>query len=76
MASTINLTDAELRQELKKFGENPGPINANTRTLYTRKLIKLRDSKVEVFFGIFLLFVSKIVIFNSRPVQGFNIFNI
>lgn len=46
MASTSNLTDVELRQELKNLGENPGPINANTRDIYRRKLDKLKASKV------------------------------
>jgi ankyrin repeat and LEM domain-containing protein 1 len=34
-------TDA-LRNELKSFGENPGPITKNTKKLYLKQLVKIR----------------------------------
>ncbi len=42
------LTDKELRDELIKFGENPGPINSTTRGVYQRKLAKLKEGGTSV----------------------------
>lgn len=36
------LSDKELLNELKKLGESPGPINASTRVVYERKLLRMR----------------------------------
>ena len=46
MAAAENLTDTELRRQLKKHGQTPGPITATTRALYIKKLNKLRTSQV------------------------------
>uniref|UniRef100_A0A8C7YU77 Thymopoietin b n=1 Tax=Oryzias sinensis TaxID=183150 RepID=A0A8C7YU77_9TELE len=37
------LTDEDLKQQLAKYGVNPGPILATTRKVYEDKLQKLRD---------------------------------
>ena len=34
------MSDKELMEELRKFGENPGPITDTTRGVYQRKLAK------------------------------------
>ena len=34
------MSDKELMEELRKFGENPGPITDTTRVVYQRKLAK------------------------------------
>ncbi|XP_071960058.1 inner nuclear membrane protein Man1-like [Antedon mediterranea] len=44
MADT-ELTDAELRAELKRLGFDPGPVTASTRGLYIRKLNTLKSGK-------------------------------
>ena len=52
MASLQNLTDAELRRQLKELGETPGPITATTRAIYIKKLGKLKE--LEVGCGMFV----------------------
>ena len=52
MASLENLTDAELRRQLKELGETPGPITATTRAIYIKKLGKLKE--LEVGCGMFV----------------------
>ncbi|XP_070558545.1 lamina-associated polypeptide 2-like isoform X2 [Ptychodera flava] len=37
-----NLSDRELAEELKNFGMSPGPITGSTRSVYERKLVRLR----------------------------------
>ena len=41
--SITSLSTAELRQELIKLGETPGPILANTRHVYEQRLFKLKQ---------------------------------
>lgn len=36
-----SLTDPELREALKEYGQSPGPITDSTRTLYRKKLVSL-----------------------------------
>lgn len=49
-----NLTDHELRESLKKYNENPGPITESTRNIYRKKLTsllqgqKLKDDHIKV----------------------------
>ena len=38
------MSDAQLRAELRRLGHNPGPITPDTRSLYLKKLAKLRAS--------------------------------
>lgn len=42
-----NLSDEELMDELIEYGENPGPINSLTRSVYERKLIKVMEEEGE-----------------------------
>lgn len=37
------LSDAELRGELQSLGMNIGPVTGTTRTIYEKKLLKLRQ---------------------------------
>lgn len=49
-----NLTDHELREALKRYNENPGPITESTRNIYRKKLTsllqgqKLKDDHIKV----------------------------
>ncbi|XP_060081354.1 emerin homolog 1-like [Ylistrum balloti] len=45
MTSVKDLTDAELAQELRSRGAAPGPITATTRTVYEKKLLKLKQAE-------------------------------
>jgi len=40
-----SISNSELRQELIKLGEKPGPISATTKSVYIRRLESLRKSK-------------------------------
>lgn len=46
-----NLSNEELMDELSQFGENPGPINSLTRSVYERKLAKLMEEEGESRWG-------------------------
>jgi len=62
MAAFENLSDAELRQQLKSFGEIPGPITGTTREVYYKKLCKLKG--IEVCFDLFLtLFLQSMYVY-------------
>ena len=39
------LTDSELREGLLRMGEDPGPINPSTRSVYENKLAKLLEEE-------------------------------
>lgn len=41
-----SLSDAQLRDQLKTYGQNPGPITASTRGLWLKKLTKLKSGGV------------------------------
>ena len=43
MSNLSDLSDAELRKELIKFGQNPGPIVVATRAAYIKRLQRLRN---------------------------------
>lgn len=45
MESVTDLTDAELAQELRSRGADPGPVTATTRKVYEKKLLKLRQAE-------------------------------
>lgn len=47
MARVSQLTDEELAEELRKHGEDPGPIMETTRGVYQRKLAKLMAEKTK-----------------------------
>lgn len=38
------LTNQEIRQQLQRFGESPGPVNSTTRNLYLRKLERIKST--------------------------------
>ena len=40
VSQVAQMSDKELMEELRKFGENPGPITDTTRGVYQRKLAK------------------------------------
>ena len=40
-----SLSDAQLRDQLKTYGQNPGPITASTRGLWLKKLNKLKSGQ-------------------------------
>ena len=42
MSSLNDLSDDELRNELIKYGQNPGPIVVETRAAYVQQLQRLR----------------------------------
>ena len=42
MSNLSELSDDELRKELIKFGQNPGPIVVATRAAYIKRLQRLR----------------------------------
>lgn len=42
MEEIKNLTDKELAEELRELGASPGPILASTRSVYEKRLLKLR----------------------------------
>ncbi|XP_033123429.1 inner nuclear membrane protein Man1-like [Anneissia japonica] len=65
MADSV-LTDAELRDELKRLGFDPGPVTASTRSLYVRKLNTLKSGKKLVAKK------SKIKPVAKRPLIGFS----
>ncbi|CAL8086097.1 unnamed protein product [Calicophoron daubneyi] len=44
---TTPLTDVELRRELQSYGVNPGPLTDTTRSVYFKKLQKLRLQRSE-----------------------------
>ncbi|XP_060798362.1 uncharacterized protein LOC132900345 isoform X2 [Neoarius graeffei] len=46
ISETEGLTDRELRRKLVELGEEPGPINRNTRRLYVQKLRTLQKERV------------------------------
>ena len=47
MSEVCQLEDEELVEELKRYGEDPGPIMDNTRGLYQRKLARLMAEKAK-----------------------------
>ena len=47
MAEVVQLSDEELLEELRKYGENPGPIVDSTRGLYQKKLARLVAQKTK-----------------------------
>lgn len=44
-ASDGDISDAELRRQLKAFGEEPGPVTPSTRGFLLRKLKSYRMNK-------------------------------
>jgi hypothetical protein len=44
MSNPIELSDEELRLELKQLGFDSGPVSASTRSVMEKKLLKLRKS--------------------------------
>ncbi|XP_060713167.1 ankyrin repeat and LEM domain-containing protein 1 isoform X2 [Tachysurus vachellii] len=46
ISETEGLTDRELRRKLVELGEEPGPINRDTRHVYMRKLRTLQEKNV------------------------------
>jgi len=46
MSDLANLTDGELRRELKQFGFDAGPVSEFTRSVLQKKLVKLRKSSI------------------------------
>ena len=47
MADVCQLSDEELMEELRQFGETPGPIVDTTRGLYQKKLARLMAEKTK-----------------------------
>ena len=47
MADVCQLSDEELLEELRKYGEDPGPIVESTRGLYQKKLARLMAEKTK-----------------------------
>ena len=47
MAGVSQLSDEELMEELRRYGEEPGPILDSTRGLYQKKLAKLMAEKTK-----------------------------
>ena len=47
MASVSQLSDEELAEELRAYGEEPGPVMESTRGVYQRKLAKLMAEKTK-----------------------------
>lgn len=48
MEEIQNLTDKELAEQLRGYGANPGPILASTRSVYEKRLLKLREGVAAV----------------------------
>ena len=40
LSSIARLSDQELRDDLRRFGEDPGPVTATTRLLYKKRLAR------------------------------------
>lgn len=58
MAGVSQLSDEDLAEELRRYGEDPGPIMETTRGVYQRQLAKLMaertkgDNKtIQVLYG-------------------------
>jgi hypothetical protein len=47
MADVVQLSDEDLLEELRKYGESPGPIVESTRGLYQKKLARLMAQKTK-----------------------------
>ena len=47
LASVTRLSDQELMDELRRFGEDPGPITATTKSLYQKQLAKCVSEKAK-----------------------------
>ena len=47
MAEVVQLSDEELLEELRKYGESPGPIVDSTSGLYQNKLARLKAQKTK-----------------------------
>ena len=47
MADVARLSDEELVEELRRYGEDPGPIVETTRGLYQKKLARLMGEKAK-----------------------------
>ena len=47
MAGVSQLSDEELVKELRRYGEEPGPVMDSTRGVYQRKLAKLMADKAK-----------------------------
>ncbi|XP_048738759.2 emerin homolog 1-like [Ostrea edulis] len=47
MEEIQELTNKELADELKRFGTSPGPIISTTRSVYEKRLLKLRSGEIE-----------------------------
>ena len=45
ISQVAQMTDKQLMEELRKFGEDPGPITDTTRGVYQKKLAKLFAEK-------------------------------
>ena len=65
MSNLSELSDDELRKELIKFGQNPGPIVVATRAAYIKRLQRLRKestnsnvSLVNCSFGLSEFYLS------------------
>lgn len=50
----MNLTDQELRQELLNCGEKVGPITSSTRSVYIKRLAKIKDFLVSTYQMFFM----------------------
>lgn len=47
MAGVSQLSDEDLAEELRRYGENPGPIMDTTRGVYQRQLAKLMAERTK-----------------------------
>ena len=47
MGDVCKLDDEELAEELRNYGENPGPILDSTRGVYQKKLARLMAEKTK-----------------------------
>ncbi|KAJ7388969.1 LEM domain [Desmophyllum pertusum] len=41
--SLLKLSDSELKKELEKYGEIPGPIMPSTKNVYIKRLVRLQS---------------------------------
>lgn len=47
MAGVSQLSDEDLAEELRRYGEDPGPIMETTRGVYQRQLAKLMAERTK-----------------------------
>ena len=56
-----NLSDIEIREILKRHGENIGPITATTRKIYLKKIESIQKANVMCIMLIFNKFIYLII---------------